>query len=145
MWDRSLGREDPLEEGRATHSSVLARRIPWTEEPGRLLHGVAQSRTRLKRFSMAPYLCTDLITRAENVGFEGPSLNIAGIWSVSDDSLLFGLAETGENHGPEKQLVTGLPSGFLNFPGIGRDSILSKELKAQRMSLGQPRTLNSRT
>ena len=33
---RSLGREDPLEEGMATHSSVLAWRIPWTEEPGRL-------------------------------------------------------------------------------------------------------------
>ena len=33
---RSLGLEDPLEEGMATHSSILARRIPWTEEPGRL-------------------------------------------------------------------------------------------------------------
>ena len=33
---RSLGREDPLEEGMATHSSVLAWRIPWTEEPGGL-------------------------------------------------------------------------------------------------------------
>ena len=32
----SLGQEDPLEEGMATHSSILARRIPWTEEPGRL-------------------------------------------------------------------------------------------------------------
>ena len=32
----SLGQEDPLEEGMATHSSVLARRIPWTEEPGGL-------------------------------------------------------------------------------------------------------------
>ena len=30
------GREDPLEEGRATHSSILAWRIPWTEEPGGL-------------------------------------------------------------------------------------------------------------
>ena len=30
----SLGREDPLEEGMATHSSVLAWRIPWTEDPG---------------------------------------------------------------------------------------------------------------
>ena len=30
----SLGREDPLEEGIATHSSILAWRIPWTEEPG---------------------------------------------------------------------------------------------------------------
>ena len=34
-WVRSLGREDPLEKGMATHSSILAWRIPWTEEPGR--------------------------------------------------------------------------------------------------------------
>ena len=33
---RSLGQEDPLEEGMATHSSILAWRIPWTEEPGGL-------------------------------------------------------------------------------------------------------------
>ena len=33
---RSLGWEDPLEEGIATHSSILAWRIPWTEEPGEL-------------------------------------------------------------------------------------------------------------
>ena len=33
---RSLGREDPLEKGTATHSSILAWRIPWTEEPGGL-------------------------------------------------------------------------------------------------------------
>ena len=33
MQVRSLGREDPLEEGMATHSSMLAWRIPWTEEP----------------------------------------------------------------------------------------------------------------
>ena len=32
----SLGREDPLEKERATHSNSLAWRIPWTEEPGRL-------------------------------------------------------------------------------------------------------------
>ena len=31
-----LGREDPLEKGIATHSSILAWRIPWTEEPGKL-------------------------------------------------------------------------------------------------------------
>ena len=36
MWVRSLGQEDPLEEGVATHSSILAWRIPWTEEPGSL-------------------------------------------------------------------------------------------------------------
>ena len=32
----SLGQEGPLEEGMATHSSILAWEIPWTEEPGRL-------------------------------------------------------------------------------------------------------------
>ena len=32
-WVRSLGREDPLEKEMATHSSILAWRIPWTEEP----------------------------------------------------------------------------------------------------------------
>ena len=34
MWVWSLGWEDPLEEGMAIHSSILAWRIPWTEEPG---------------------------------------------------------------------------------------------------------------
>ena len=33
-WIRSLGQKDPLEEGMATHSSILAWRILWTEEPG---------------------------------------------------------------------------------------------------------------
>ena len=36
MWVRFLDREDPLEEKMATHSSILAWRIPWTEEPGGL-------------------------------------------------------------------------------------------------------------
>ena len=36
-WDRSLGREDPLEKEMATHSSILTWKTPWTEEPGRLL------------------------------------------------------------------------------------------------------------
>ena len=45
---RYLGREDPLEKGIATHSSILARRIPWTEEPWwATVHGVAKSRTQL--------------------------------------------------------------------------------------------------
>ena len=35
-WVRSLGQEDPLEKEMATHSSILAWRIPWTEEPGGL-------------------------------------------------------------------------------------------------------------
>ena len=41
----SLGQEDPLEKGMAPHSSILAWRIPWTEEPGglRSVHGVTES------------------------------------------------------------------------------------------------------
>ena len=49
---RSLGWEDPLEEGMATHSSILVWRIPWTEKPGgATVHGVTKSRTRLKQLS----------------------------------------------------------------------------------------------
>ena len=40
MWVQSLGEEDPLEEGMATHSRILAWRIPGTEEPGRVRAGV---------------------------------------------------------------------------------------------------------
>ena len=43
---RSLGWEDPLETGMATHSSILAWRIPWTEEPGGLPSTGLQSWTR---------------------------------------------------------------------------------------------------
>ena len=44
-WVRSLGWEDPLEKGKATHSSILAWRIPWT-----VVHGVAKSWTQLSDF-----------------------------------------------------------------------------------------------
>ena len=49
MWVLFLGQEDPLEEGMATHSSILAWGILWTEEPVRLqsigLHGVRHEAT----------------------------------------------------------------------------------------------------
>ena len=47
-----LGWEDPLEEGMETHSSILAWRMPQTEEPGRLQSMGSQSWTQLKRLSM---------------------------------------------------------------------------------------------
>ena len=46
-WVQSLGWADPLEMGMATHSSILACRIPWTEEPDQ---GVAKSWIRLSDF-----------------------------------------------------------------------------------------------
>ena len=44
---RSLGQEDPLEKEMATHSSIHACKIPWTEEYQATVHGVAKNRTRL--------------------------------------------------------------------------------------------------
>ena len=47
MRVRFVGQEDPLEKGMATHSSILAWRIPWTEEPGGLQSMGSQSQTQL--------------------------------------------------------------------------------------------------
>ena len=46
-WVQSLGWEDPLEKGKATHSSILAWRVPWTEEPDGLQSMWLQSQTQL--------------------------------------------------------------------------------------------------
>ena len=52
MRVRSLGQEDPLEEGKATHSSILLWKTPWTEEPSRLqLMG-------LQELDMTEHKCT---------------------------------------------------------------------------------------
>ena len=56
MRVRSLGRKDALEEGMATHSSILAWRIPWTEEPGRL-QAMGWQRVGLKQWSTVLYIC----------------------------------------------------------------------------------------
>ena len=49
-WVQSLSWEDPMEKEMATHSSILACKIPWTEEPGRLQSMGSQSRTQLNDF-----------------------------------------------------------------------------------------------
>ena len=46
---QSLGQEDPLKKGMATHSSILAWRIPWSEDPGRLQSTESKSQTRLSK------------------------------------------------------------------------------------------------
>ena len=66
MWEtrvRSLGWEDPLEKGMATHSSIHAWRIPWTEEPGGSQSMGLQSQIRLKHLKvkvLVPHLCPTL-------------------------------------------------------------------------------------
>ena len=49
-WVQSLSWEDPMEKEMATHSSILACKIPWTEEPGRLQSMGSQSRIQLNDF-----------------------------------------------------------------------------------------------
>ena len=55
---QSLGREDLLEKEMATHSSILAWKIPWTEESGRLqsVPGVAKSWTQISDFTFTFFL-----------------------------------------------------------------------------------------
>jgi len=55
-WVHSLGWEAPLEEGMASHSRILAWRIPGTEKPDRLQSMGLQSGTRLSDFHMSNYL-----------------------------------------------------------------------------------------
>ena len=50
MGVRSLGRDDPLEKEMSTHSSILAWKIPWTEEPGRL-QSMGSQRVGLNNFT----------------------------------------------------------------------------------------------
>ena len=50
-WVQSPDREDTLEKGMATHSSILAWRVLWIEEPGRLQSMGSQSQTQLSRLS----------------------------------------------------------------------------------------------
>ena len=50
-WVPSLGQEDPLEEGMATHSGIPAWRTPWAEEPGRLQSMVLQESDRTERLN----------------------------------------------------------------------------------------------
>ena len=71
MWIRFLGQEDPLEEGTATHSSILVWRIPWTEEPGGLRSRVTNCRTQLKRLSTYTQMlcsCIFKVPSAESPG-----------------------------------------------------------------------------
>ena len=56
MWVQSLGQEDLLEKEMATHSNILAWKIPWMEEPGGLQSMGSQSQTQLSDFTFH-FLC----------------------------------------------------------------------------------------
>ena len=65
-WDQSLSGEDPLEKAMATHSSILAWRIPWTEEPGGPQSMGSQSWTQLTDFHTFRKTNKDLLYNTEN-------------------------------------------------------------------------------
>ena len=54
-WVRSLNWEDPLEKGMASHSSILAWRIPWTEEPGGLQSTGSQELDTTEQLTLSPF------------------------------------------------------------------------------------------
>ena len=70
MWVWCLGGEDPLKEGMAIHFSILAWRIPWTEEPGGLQSTALQSQTLLKRLS------THAVKKTKESHWQNVSVNI---------------------------------------------------------------------
>ena len=74
-WVLSLGHKDPLEEGTATQSSILAWKIPWTEDPGELQAMESQSWTRLN-------VCVHLVE-------QGSSKSILNVLSSFSQALVF--------------------------------------------------------
>ena len=69
-WVQSLGREDPLEKEMATHSSILAWKIPWMEEPGRLL-SVGLQRIRHDRATSLSFLSLSFVYGSEKESLPG--------------------------------------------------------------------------
>ena len=66
-WVPSLSQEDPLEEGMATHPGILAREIPWTEEPGGL-QSMGLKRVRHDYINLAEHTIVITTTTTFNVG-----------------------------------------------------------------------------
>ena len=79
---QSLGWEDLLQKEMATHSSILAWKIPWTEEPGRAaVHGVAKSQTRLSIFTFTFHFLAlekEMATRSSVIAQRIPGMGEPG-------------------------------------------------------------------
>ena len=85
VW--SLGHEDPLEKGMATHSNILAWRIPWTEEPGgALVHMVTNSWMQLKWLNTHTHIHTHTIIISLSIS----SFRSTSIYLMYLDALMLG-------------------------------------------------------
>ena len=81
-WVRSLGREDPLEKEMAPHSSILAWKIPWTEEPG-TLQSVGSQRVRLHftfHFTLGELRLKELSHNSDDILFTAVATGCGGMW-----------------------------------------------------------------
>ena len=84
-WIQSLGWEDPLEEGMATHSSILAWRIPTTEEPGRKELDMTKQLSTC--YIIYSYVCVGVCVSGGAISFNLLSINI---WNRLQFSNFFG-------------------------------------------------------
>ena len=95
MWDIrvwSLGLEDPLEKEMATHSTILAWKIPWMEEPGRLQSMGLQSQTRLRDFTFnylnMNFLKIEEVHRLIVSSVAGKKIRIWAMWKLWNREIL---------------------------------------------------------
>ena len=111
-WIRSLGWEDPLEEGMATHSSILVWRIPWAERPGRLrvIHGVADL-AMTEQLTTAQQAPRGLL----NVRWELGSV-LANICNWTETSILVWRAKLGGTWRPDERGSKSMVSDLCGSP-----------------------------
>ena len=115
---QSLGREDLLEKEMAAHSSTLAWKIPWMEEPGRLQSMGSQSRTRLSDFTF--FLSEKVSTHTYSTEAIIPSSQLP-LAAVQTAFLLLGpetCPENDRNHAPKSTLRKESHEPGLRYPGV---------------------------
>ena len=82
IWVRSLGWEDPLEKGTATHSSILVRRIPWTVWAWKAaVHGVTEGQIQLNDFTFTFHfhaLEKEMTTHSSVIAWRTPGMGEPG-------------------------------------------------------------------
>ena len=79
MWVRSLGGDDPLEEGMATYYSILAWRIPWTEEHGRLQ---STGSHRVRHDEVTSHACTHSVAGTAQKSSDTPPVPTLLAWGL---------------------------------------------------------------
>ena len=110
---QSLGQEDPLEKGLATHSSMLVWRIPWTEEPGRMLAMGLQRVDMNERLAFSLFFQSPTHKWTLNDRISPPHFSFVGRrgevykegnkkWKLPDSRR-------------ETQVFSSIPSGFVQF------------------------------